>query len=1032
MSRPFPHVAIRASAGSGKTYQLTNRYIRLLLDGESPDRILATTFTRKAAGEIVDRVLTRLAEAVLDAEACSVLAKAVGKPELTSAQVGAALLSTTSVLHRVNISTIDAFFAGIAKAFSLELGFPPQWDIVETSVDDAMRLEAVNATLDGELEAVVTLIRLLGRSEFDRSVASQVSDTVRGLHGVYLDAPDSAWHCLTPRTDPDLIWIEEILRQLEDSAGATGDQNGRMAQALYRNIEDARHGRWKDLIWTGPAKKVLEGSNAYWKQEIPQEIEDLLAGLIEQVRAILLKSLIDRGDATHKLLATFDEHLRELKHARAAMRFDDVTRALSTAALLGELDDVFFRLDGRIQHLLLDEFQDTSLAQWRVLRPLSQEVASHATGDRSVFLVGDVKQAIYGWRGGVADIFDTLDGDLPGLEWKPLDCSWRSALTIIKTVNYAFEGLQGNKALQGEQAAARQWQQGFKKHKTAKKDLPGYARFEVAPQPGDGEHGRDAVFRRAAAIAAELAGQCRGASIGILTRRNDAVRRMIHELRKLGVAASEEGGNPVTDSVAVTLILSLMRLADHPGDSVARFHVASSPLGESLELDNHVSSAARVSARVRKELVRDGYGACVLRWSEILAPSCDAREARRLGQLVRLAHRHDAAPTLRADDFIAFVESERVEDPATTDVRVMTIHKAKGLEFDIVVLPELDQRLVGQTPAVLVDSPSPTSPPTKVVPYANEAERTAIVELDDMAKKWRAGQVRESLSLLYVALTRAVHALYIVIEPRENKGKYPATFSGLLRSSLAQGAEAVAEKVLFDLGDENWFKTLSWAKPTSEPAAALIDGIGMMPSRKRSRGLPRTSPSAMEGGATLQLADLMRLDTGALRRGSIVHALFEQIEWLDDGMPDLKVLRAAARAAGASQEQIATYEGDFQRMLANPDVRRVLTRASYAQPELTVSVYRELPFALRDDKSLITGAMDRVVVRKYGEAVHDVEVLDYKTDGVDEQTLSAKVEHYRPQLDAYRKAAAQVFGVAETQVGAQLVFVNAGYVVDLK
>ncbi|MFW5740544.1 MAG: UvrD-helicase domain-containing protein, partial [Myxococcota bacterium] len=789
--------------------------------------------------------------------------------------------------------------------------------------------------------------------------------------------------------------------------------------------------RWKELLQRGPARKVLENSNTFWREEIPAEIEDLLTALIEQVRAVLLKSLIDRGDAIFRLLATFDEHLRERKLATAALRFDDITRALSTASLLGDLDDVFFRLDGRIQHLLFDEFQDTSLAQWQVLRPLAQEVVSHGTGDRSLFLVGDVKQAIYGWRGGVADIFDTLDEDLPGLSWRPLNRSWRSSPIIIKTVNFAFEDLPANKALVDDQRAAHQWQKGFKPHKTAKKELPGYARLEVAPEPEEGEKGYDSVFRRAADLVSELASACPCATIGVLTRRNEAVGRMIYELRRRQVPASEEGGNPVTDSAAVGIVLSLLRLADHPGDSIARFHVASSPLAGPLQLDDTTRSAALVAARVRRELVAQGYGTCVLRWSEMLGPHCDAREARRLRQLVHLARRHDASASLRADDFVAFVESERVEDPASVGVRVMTIHKAKGLEFDIVVLPELDQRLVGQTPAVLIESPSPTLPPTKVVPYASEVERRAIPELEEMAATWRAGQVRESLSLLYVALTRAVHGLYMIIEPRDDKYRYPSTFAGLLRSSLAQAASAEAGKVLFDTEDGAWYAQRPWAAPAPKPPAESVERIALTPSRKRRRGLPRTSPSAMEGGSKIQLADLMRLETGALQRGSIIHALFEQVGWLDDGMPGIEALRAAARTAGAGSHEMDGYIEQLQQMLANEDVRQVLTRSSYARPELRLELYRELPFAVRDDKGLLTGAMDRVVVRRYGDAVHDIEVLDYKTDRVEEADFERRVEHYRPQLDAYCRAASRLFRVGEQNVGARLIFVGMGRVVAL-
>lgn len=1026
----FRHVAIRASAGSGKTYKLTNRYIALLLAGESPERILATTFTRKAAGEILERVLTRLSEAVVSDDARGKLADALGAQQLPYEHLEQVLLSTTRVLHRVNISTIDAFFAGIAKAFSLELGFPPQWDIVETSVYEAMRAEAVNMTLRGEVGAVVTLIRLLSRQSGERSVASLVRETVEELYDVFLDAPERAWRALEPLSDPDPLWCEELVRQLEDAVLSSGQVSKDLLGPLLQNVEDARLGRWHRMLSRGPARKVLEGSHEYRRAQIPPEIDDHLCGLVDEARAILAKMLIDRGLAAQSLLTRFDEHFQELKRTRAALRFDDVTRALSTASLLGELDDVFFRLDGRIHHLLLDEFQDTSLSQWQVLRPLSREVASHATGDRSVLLVGDVKQAIYGWRGGVADIFDSLDGDLPGLTWRPLNKSYRSSTVIVSLVNYVFDNTPGNAVLSDDQAAATTWQKSFKRHGTAKPELPGYARLEVGPAPGD-TSGRWAVAHRAAEITQELSRQCPAATIGVLTRTNDGVRRVISELRRLGVEASEEGGNPITDAASVSLILSLMRMADHPADAASRFHVAHSPLGQKLGLTDDPWSAVRVASQVRRELIREGYGACVLRWSETLAPSCDDREARRLGQLVRLAHRHDDAPTLRPKDFVVFAESERVEDPTADNVRVMTIHKAKGLEFDIVVLPDLDTKLVGHRPAVLVDSPSPTSPPTRVVPYANEQEQQAIPELADMVAVWRAGQVRESLSLLYVALTRAIHALYMIVEPPRQGWGRPKTHAGVLCAALAPSRDPLPGDVLFFDGDEQWYLQCDFRRPDTSEPPRRVDAIGMKPCPVRRRGLPRTSPSALEGGTTVQLADLLRLDTGALRRGSVIHALFEQISWLEDGIPAPEQLETVARNVGASVESAGAFIAEFFEMVRRTEVARVLSRDRYRAPDLRVDVYRELPFAYAHDDRIMTGAMDRVVVRSLGDVVRDVEVLDYKTDALDESTLSGRVEHYRPQLDAYREAAARVFCVEVGRVRATLVFVQRGIVVDV-
>src|SRR5690606_5047059 len=136
------------------------------------------------------------------------------------------------------------------------------------------------------------------------------------------------------------------------------------------------------------------------------------------------------------------------------------------------------------------------------------------------------------------------------------------------------------------------------------------------------------------------------------------------------IAASEEGGNPLTDSAAVQVVLSALRIADHPGDRVARFHIAGSPLAELFELPDHNDrgAAMRASRSIREALLRDGYGRTIYFWAKALAPHYDEREVRRLHQLVERSYAYDPDATARADDFIAHVEQQKVEDPTAANV----------------------------------------------------------------------------------------------------------------------------------------------------------------------------------------------------------------------------------------------------------------------------------------------------------------------------------------------------------------------------
>ena len=219
--------------------------------------------------------------------------------------------------------------------------------------------------------------------------------------------------------------------------------------------------------------------------------------------------------------------------------------------------------------------------------------------------------------------------------------------------------------------------------------------------------------------------------------------RLIFELRsRHHLLASEEGGNPLTDSVAVQLILSLLKIVDHPGDSAARYHVAGSPLGELVGYQQHEDddAALRLALRIRDNLFSIGYGRVVYGWVQGLAAFCDQRELSRLMQLVELAYSYEPQATLRTDHFVAMVQQKKVEDPAAADVRVMTVHQAKGLQFDIVVLPELDVNLKSQPRQVVVGRPRPTDPINIVCRYASESVQRLLPE--NLQRLFDAGRCR--------------------------------------------------------------------------------------------------------------------------------------------------------------------------------------------------------------------------------------------------------------------------------------------------
>ena len=1032
----FPHIVIRASAGTGKTHQLATRFIGLLASGARPDQILATTFTRKAAGEILDRVLFRLAEAAAEEQPRRQLAEEIRRP-LTAADCRQLLTATVHNLHRLHVGTLDSYFIRVATSFGPELGLPPGWEIGDELLDAALRDEAIEQLLAaGRSADLLALVHSLAKGETQRSVGRLVRETVTGLFEVFREAQPAAWESLAY---PAGLKPEE-LEQAIDALAAFDLPDGQIRTTRDKDVAKALAHDWEEFIKSGIGAKVLAGESVFGRKPLPPPLIALYRPVLQHVASVLVGQIARQTLATQQLLRRFAEEYAALQLDQRSLRFSDVTFRLAIAAASVGPEQLAFRLDSSLRHLLLDEFQDTAPTQWRVLAPLARHVTAAAGG--SFFCVGDAKQAIYGWRGGEAELFGALPAELPGLSSGELATSFRSSQPVIDAVNQVFQNLHQHPNLDKLADSVQRWQQAFPKHTTARGNLAGYVTLQTSPDSDDPDESLAAAAEQIAA----LHRQAPGASIGVLVRTNTVVARLIYLLRNGGIMASEEGGNPLVDSPAVELLLSLLRVADHPGNSIARFHLANSPLAADLELTAHQDdvAAARLSQRLRRQLLDEGYGPTLFDWARRLAPACDARDQSRLQQLVELAYDYQPRSTLRTSDFIRLVEQRRIADPTSSDVRVMTIHQAKGLQFDAVFLPELTALLTGQRETFVAGRPSATEPFHLVCRAANSNVRQFFPQpLQELFEEDTRSEVTESLCVLYVAMTRAVHALYMILPPaKANERSMPKSFGGLLRATLAAGKPATGGQTLYETGDANWWQTL---KPGIATTSAVVPQAPMAirlapPATKRERGLERTSPSSLEGGSWVAAASVLRVKSSiALNLGTLAHAWLEQIEWLDDGVPSDETLRQVAanlrQKIGDVSSQLDEAIPRFRQQLAAPAVAAALKRSFYAsrtgEPPRAL---REHTFAVRLGDEILSGAIDRLVLLPQRGKTIAADILDFKTDDVaagDDAALKEKIEFYRPQVAAYRTAAAHWLRLDPGQITSRLVFLSLGAVVHV-
>ncbi|MEO0475750.1 MAG: UvrD-helicase domain-containing protein, partial [Planctomycetota bacterium] len=393
------HQVVRASAGAGKTYQLTSRYLGLLARREPAQNILATTFTRKAAGEVMDRVLSRLATACSDEGECAALSDALEQPTLSRVDCVAMLRSLTDALQRLSVGTIDSFFNRAARAMAMDLGLPPDPRLIDegSPLAQQMRFDAIQAVLGEHVDneqGLTTLIEMLRRLHHDtaqRSVTEAMDHIVKDLGDVYRSYPQrELWDQLPDSGLLPSDLLSTVIEALEDKRSdlpvkKDGTPYSNFQGAYESMLVDARQGQWDKVLANGLVARVNEKAVKYGQHTpITEDWHAAVRPLVVHAKSVRLQALADQTRATFDLLDLFDQRYRATRYAQRVLLFSDLTHLLAEGLPgLGEagVEELCYRLDTRVTHLLLDEFQDTSLRQWDVLKPFAEQIA--ATGPNS-------------------------------------------------------------------------------------------------------------------------------------------------------------------------------------------------------------------------------------------------------------------------------------------------------------------------------------------------------------------------------------------------------------------------------------------------------------------------------------------------------------------------------------------------------------------------------------------------------------------------------------------------------------------------
>jgi ATP-dependent helicase/nuclease subunit A len=1076
-------VLVQAPAGSGKTTLLVQRYLRLLALVDAPERILALTFTRRAAEEMRERVLLALGAARLERCPPSMNRETWSLAAAASRHLDASNLDIERQPSRLRIETIDAFNAWLASQLPISAGAGSARQVLADAApcyEEAAR-RALAREEDDEFGVAVDRVLAIDDQRWRRLLALIAEmlpsrDRWLPLLAGRLQAASALDEAQLERVrqhlDEDLqLLVARVLIRARDVLGAEmiaalsrlthgaarragaerPDLSGWAQDGSPLRADTADLGRW-----CGVARLLLTGEGKLRKRLTKSE--GFPPQCADKAPMLDLLQELDRDPSARKILveiralpapAYSDEQwgrVREVAQVLvlAAAELDQVFReqgaadfpAVSLAALraLGTADsptDLSLRLDYRLQHILVDEFQDTSSAQLELVRLLT---AGWQTGDgRSVFCVGDPMQSIYGFRQAEVRAFLELAEDGIGelrFNVQRLRDNFRSAKPVVDWINACFSRILPRVDDRDRGAIA------FRPSAAAVAD-------SAAAAPGVALRGFASRAEESAAIADMIAAQTEQHSewrIVVLVRARTHAREIAAGLRARGIAFRAVDIEPLQDRAIVRDIIMLVCALLHLGDRTAWLAVLRAPwagisLADLLQISRGAALVwdALADEAVLRQLSEDGRARCrrlrstleaafrvrndtpMARWVErtwlgLGGASCASspQDLELAGAAFARLKDLEQRGLPDAADLPGRFADLYADHGAASAVEIMTIHKAKGLEFDMVVLPALDRHVPRSRDQLLLSHQFARTGRDGMV----MAARPAVGADGDRLFEFLRHQLRDAAGLeaerlLYVACTRAKWQLRLTATLKTEESAEPADeaaargpWSPRAGSLLAVlwpvvGAEfAVTEQapsqgqaVGAPRGGPLWRVPKDWMPSLDLGPAA--EPMSPPPTLREETPVFDWAGETARRVGTLVHAELQAMDVASSDEQAIRARDTHFRRWLAlHGVPADRLPEAASRVV----EALVTVHRD-------PRGRWILQKTREDVREYALSGY--LQGAGRRQGEVARVVFDRSFVDDQGVRW----VIDYKTSqhigGGLEEFLDREVERYRPQLQRY-------------------------------
>lgn len=987
------NIALISAAGSGKTHALTKRFLLLYLHRKNfpLESLYAITFTNAAAYEMKSRIMRYLEVLAVDKvqtkqekDVFEYFTKIYSERELKeiTSRKRDYLLNNLSAL---NVSTFHSMFASFLSVIPFQAGILPDYKIIDEPEEELNFEQSLDRYFEYAYKNGESKDALLKLIHLEQTNAKKLL--------VELYAKLKLWFSMLQHLNKDREKYKDGLKECQrkliaafkkykdfviENISATYTNAGKINanwQAFLDKIDTFISNKDDDSLFTflhyfTEESAVGKGYFTKFIENIPdpQEYRNIIKEVKENIVSYL-EACSDNKLILYSLpLIEVQEIFQTEKKKKNVISFSDIEDyVLSVFERTSEVDYLYYKLGANINHLMIDEFQDTSYKQIDILEPILDEITAGEPEEKSLFYVGDPNQAIFRWRQGAPELFDELKKKYgEKIVSERLEINYRTKKEIIDFVNKVLD----------------------KNDKTEPENSGGWVRIEEVGDFDKKDEGIEKTMERVVEIIKDLkSAGYRESDIAILTRKNIFAANLAGILSRNGIPCISRSRTSIMDEPDVQLIIYLLKFLDNPEDDFSLLHILESKIAKLDE--NLIYGMADIKKRKNKSLymvLLDDYAHLEItkKLQELLSFVYFMNPYQLIFNIYKsllskmsypIATLLDATITYMGEgygslsDFIKWLEHNgpaiEIKEAQFEGVRIMTIHKAKGLEFEIVILPETNFE--------------PGSNKEKIIfSYKSNARADKIYwraygkYLPGLLEKEKELEQIDNLNLLYVALTRAKSGVYML--GFKTKGKNPGFWLEYIKEKFN------GEPLPFD-------------KIPVKTVESVVKETPVKEYKKEFKEVPKVYEereiySPTERG--LEIIEFAR--RRGMKFGETVHKVLSKIEWLDD----LEIDKVVEELLKFTKDNLARTKRDFE------DIEKKLKPLLYetfTDPDLRFIFYREgrdvkfkNEFALyfEDEKKDVSVHIDRLLFEP-----QRVLVIDYKT--------GAEKKDYKHQIEMYKR-----------------------------